>query len=90
MWNVILITLSYTLSDVTLVVGINMFPDIFGPPEATPAISLRSVMETSYAGVPAALVFVMVSAINVDVLAAANADGLAVGTTPLEFTFPSP
>ena len=71
------------LSDVMIVVGVDMFPDIIEViVKPTAAIALGVVVGVAYTGVRTALLFDVVSVINVDMLADESANGLAAVTTP--------
>ena len=76
-------------------VTIDMLPDIEIIAMVTPAIVLEFVVETVYAGDVLAdtlsvLITVVAPAIDVDMLADENLNGLAAVMTPLEFTLSSP
>ena len=68
--------------DVMIAVGVDMFPDIEVIVKATAAIALGFVVGVAYAGVLTALLFDVVSVINVDMLADENTNSLAAVTTP--------
>ena len=83
------------LTELILDVGFEMLPDIEIIVMVTPTIVLEFVVETVYAGDVLAdalpvLITVVAPAIDVDMLADENLNGLAAVMTPLEFTLSSP
>ena len=79
-----------SLADGMLGVGVDMLPDVEIIVMATPVINLDFVLGGAYADVLAVVIVDVVSAIDVDMLADENANGLAAVMTPLEFNLSSP
>ena len=84
MWSATFSSLLHpcVVTDVMLVVGVDMLSDVKILVMDAPVIALRFVIGVSYAGVLAAFMFDVVFAIDVDMLADENANGLAAATTP--------
>ena len=79
------------LSEVMFVVNFDMLPDMEIIVMLNPEITLEFVVSVTCAvGVLTVLIIDSVTAIDVDVLADENVNGLAAVMTPLEFTLPSP
>ena len=94
MWIAMFTSSSYpcvgVVADVICGVGVDMLSDIEIIVMATPAITLEVVVGGACADVLTVAIVDVVSAIDVDMLANENANGLAAVTTPLEFILPSP